>query len=67
MAERSAEQEAKTRDISPDQVWQERAALYPPGRVVTQREVAELVAFLASEQSSGISGEAIRVALGSLT
>ncbi len=67
MAERSAEQEAKTRDISPEQVWQERAALYPPSRVVTQREVAELVAFLASEQSSGISGEAIRVALGSLT
>ncbi len=63
MAERSARQEAKDRDISTDQVWQERAALYPPGRVVTPREVAEMIAFLASEESSGVSGEAIRVAL----
>lgn len=63
MAERSAHQEAKDRDISTDQVWQERAALYPPGRVVSPQEVAEMIAFLASEESSGVSGEAIRVAL----
>ncbi len=63
MAERSARQEAKDRDISTDQVWQERAALYPPGRVVSPQEVAEMIAFLASEESSGVSGEAIRVAL----
>ncbi len=63
MAERSARQEAKDRDISTDQVWQERAALYPPDRVVSPREVAEMIAFLASEESSGVSGEAIRVAL----
>ncbi len=63
MAERSARQEAKDRDITADQVWQERAASYPPGRVVTPREVAEMIAFLASEESSGVSGEAIRVAL----
>ncbi len=40
------------------------------GRIVyisSTAEVAETVAFLASEESSGISGEAIRVALGSLT
>ncbi len=66
MAERSARQEAKDRGISPDQVWEERAALYPPGRVATPQEVAELIAFLASEESSGVSGEAIRVALGSV-
>jgi len=66
MAERSARQEAKDRDIAPDQVWKERAALYPPGRVATPQEVAELIAFLASEESSGVSGEAIRVALGSV-
>jgi NAD(P)-dependent dehydrogenase (short-subunit alcohol dehydrogenase family) len=47
-------------------VWEERARLYPPGRVVTPAEVAELIAFLASEESSGVSGEAIRVALGSV-
>lgn len=66
MAERSARQEAKDRGISSDQVWEERAALYPPGRVATPQEVAELIAFLAAEESSGVSGEAIRVALGSV-
>ena len=64
MAERSARHEAKDRGITTDQVWQERAALYPPGRVATPQEVAETIAFLASEESSGVSGEAIRVALG---
>ena len=66
MAERSARHEAKDRNITADQVWEERAALYPAGRVVTPQEVAETIAFLASEESSGISGEAIRVALGSV-
>ena len=65
MAERSALQESKNRGITTDQVWEERAALYPAGRVVTPEEVAEAIAFLASEESSGINGEAIRVALGS--
>jgi len=65
MAERSALRESKDRGISTDQVWEERAALYPAGRVVTPQEVAEAIAFLASEESSGINGEAIRVALGS--
>ncbi|MGB5331479.1 MAG: SDR family oxidoreductase [Woeseiaceae bacterium] len=65
MAERSALHESKDRGITTDQVWEERAALYPAGRVVTPQEVAEAIAFLASEESSGINGEAIRVALGS--
>jgi NAD(P)-dependent dehydrogenase (short-subunit alcohol dehydrogenase family) len=66
MAERSARHEARDRGISPEQVWEERAALYPPGRVATPEEVAEMIAFLASEESSGVSGESIRVALGSV-
>jgi len=66
MAERSARYEAKDRGITADQVWEERAASYPPGRVATPQEVAEMIAFLASEESSGVSGEAIRVALGSV-
>jgi NAD(P)-dependent dehydrogenase (short-subunit alcohol dehydrogenase family) len=66
MAERSARQEAKDRGITTERVWEERAASYPPGRVATPQEVAELIAFLASEESSGVSGEAIRVALGSV-
>lgn len=64
MAERSARQEARDRSITTDQVWEERAALYPPRRVATPEEVAALIAFLVSEEASGVSGEAIRVALG---
>src|SRR5210317_746773 len=66
MADRSAQAEAKERGISTDEIWAERAALYPPGRVVTPEEVAEVIAFLASEESSGVSGEEIAVALGSV-
>lgn len=66
MAERSAAQEAKDRNLTTAEVWQERDALYPAGRVVTAAEVAETIAFLASEESSGVNGEAIRVALGSI-
>ena len=65
MAERSAEEEARVRGITADEVWAERSVLYPAGRVVTQEEVAETIGFLAAEESSGINGEALRVALGS--
>ncbi len=64
MAEASAKAEAEQRGITQDEVWAERAALYPGGRVVTPEEVAEVIAFLASEESSGVNGEAITVALG---
>ena len=67
MAETSANSEAKQRGIDPEEVWAERAALYPPGRVVTPKEVAEVIAFLASEESSGVNGEAITVALGGIS
>jgi len=66
MAERSATQEAKNRSMTIDQVWEERGAMYPPGRVATVDEVAETIAFLASEESGGVSGEAIKVALGAI-
>ena len=66
MADASAEAEAKQRGISADQVWEERASLYPAGRVVTPEEVVEVIAFLASEESCGVNGEAITVALGGL-
>ena len=66
MAERSARQEAQDRGITSDEIWEERAASYPAGRVITPQEVAETIAFLASEESSGVSGEAIRVALASV-
>ena len=66
MAERSANAEAEARAITVQEVWGERAALYPPGRVARPREVAEMIAFLASEESSGVSGQAITVALGGI-
>jgi NAD(P)-dependent dehydrogenase (short-subunit alcohol dehydrogenase family) len=66
MSERYARKEAKEQGITIDQVWEGRAAGYPAGRVATPQEVAEMIAFLASEESSGVSGEAIRVALGSV-
>jgi 3-hydroxybutyrate dehydrogenase len=67
MAERSARAEAIERELSVDEVWAERAALYPPGRVTTVDEVAQVIAFLASAEASGVSGQAITVALGGLT
>ena len=67
MSETSAETEAKERGTTTKQVWKERAALSPAGRVVTPKEVAEVIAFLASKEASGVNGEAITVALGSLS
>ncbi len=66
MAETSAKAEADQRGITTDEVWAERAALYPAGRVLKPEEVAQVIAFLASEESSGVNGEAITVALGAL-
>jgi NAD(P)-dependent dehydrogenase (short-subunit alcohol dehydrogenase family) len=66
MAERSAESEAAARGISVEDVWKERDAGYLQGRVVTPLEVAEMIAFLAAEESSGVNGESIRVSLGSV-
>jgi NAD(P)-dependent dehydrogenase (short-subunit alcohol dehydrogenase family) len=65
MAERSAGEDARRRGITVDEIWAERAASYPPKRVVEPVEVAHAILFLAGEESRGISGEAITVALGS--
>jgi 3-hydroxybutyrate dehydrogenase len=64
MAEMSAKAEAAQRAVSVEQVWQERAALYPRKRVLEPIEVAQVIAFLCSEAAGGVNGEAITVALG---
>src|SRR5437879_1764139 len=66
MAERSAAEDARRRGITVDQVWAERSAMYGPGRVVTPEEVAQTLAFLCSDEASGVNGEAVTVALGSI-
>jgi 3-hydroxybutyrate dehydrogenase len=64
MAERSAKSDAERRGISVEQVWRERAAIYPQNRVLEPREVAQVIAFLCSDAAGGVNGEAITVALG---
>jgi NAD(P)-dependent dehydrogenase (short-subunit alcohol dehydrogenase family) len=66
MAESSAKTEAERRGISTDQVWRERAAIYPPNRVLDPREVAQVIVFLCSDAAGGVNGEAITVALGGI-
>ena len=66
MAERSAKTEAERRGISVEQVWRERAAIYPQNRVLEPREVAQVIAFLCSDAAGGVNGEAITVALGGM-
>jgi NAD(P)-dependent dehydrogenase (short-subunit alcohol dehydrogenase family) len=64
MAERSAKADAERRRITVEQVWRERAAIYPQNRVLEPREVAEVIAFLCTDAAGGVNGEAITVALG---
>lgn len=64
MAEKSAEAEANEQGTTKEKIWEERGNLYPPKRVVTPDEVAQTILFLASAESSGVSGESIRVSLG---
>lgn len=66
LTERSAAETARERGTTADEVWAERAASYPAGRVVSEVEVAHAIAFLASEESSGINGQVVTVALGGL-
>jgi NAD(P)-dependent dehydrogenase (short-subunit alcohol dehydrogenase family) len=65
MAERDAEHEAERRGVSAEEVWAERAAANPAGRIATPEEIAEVVAYLTSDAAAAVNGEAITVALGS--
>ena len=64
MADKSALAEAEAKGTTPEEIWRESAALYPAKRVLMPEEVAHTILFLGSEESSGVSGEAIRVSGG---
>jgi NAD(P)-dependent dehydrogenase (short-subunit alcohol dehydrogenase family) len=65
MSQQTAAVEAAEQGVSVEQIWRERDASSPAGRVVTTEEVAEAIGFLASPAASGVNGEALTVSLGS--
>jgi len=65
MAERSAKTEAERRGISVEQVWRERADIYPQKRVLERASRAGDRVPL-QRRRRGVNGEAITVALGGI-
>jgi NAD(P)-dependent dehydrogenase (short-subunit alcohol dehydrogenase family) len=66
MAEQDAIVEGKTRGMTPEEIWTERDAENPAGRVTRADEVAQMVAFLASPAASAVNAQAITVSMGSV-
>jgi NAD(P)-dependent dehydrogenase (short-subunit alcohol dehydrogenase family) len=64
MAERDAEQEAVARGLSVQEVWAERAADSPAGRILKPEEVASVIGLLVQEGAAAVNGEPITVSLG---
>lgn len=64
MADVYVQGEADERGITLDEMWRAHDAEYPRGRVVEPEEVARTIAWLASDEASGVNGEAVTVALG---
>jgi NAD(P)-dependent dehydrogenase (short-subunit alcohol dehydrogenase family) len=65
MSERTVALEAGQRGATPGEAWAEIEAEQPSGRVVTPDQVANVIAFLASDRAHGINGETVRVSAGS--
>ena len=66
MADDAAVVEARQRGITVEQIWAERAASYPNGRVLEPEDIARAIAYLCGTDAAAINGEAIRVSHGSL-
>jgi NAD(P)-dependent dehydrogenase (short-subunit alcohol dehydrogenase family) len=66
MSNRTIGLKAQRANQTIDEAWSRVEADQPAGRVVTPAEVAEVIAFLASDRAFGVNGEAVRVSAGSL-
>lgn len=66
MAEEAAIAEAAQQGITAEEIWRQRDAAYPRGRVLSPEEVADTISYLASDAAAGVNGEALTVALGGL-
>ena len=64
MADDLVRQTAADGGISFEQAWDEAVAAYPAQRPVDPREIADTIAYLASDSASAINGEAVTIALG---
>jgi NAD(P)-dependent dehydrogenase (short-subunit alcohol dehydrogenase family) len=66
MAEQDAVRESRRRGVSVAQIWAEREASYPGGKVLEPADIARVIAFLASEEAAAVNAEAMTVSHGSL-
>jgi NAD(P)-dependent dehydrogenase (short-subunit alcohol dehydrogenase family) len=48
------------------EIWAERAAAYPGGKVLEPEDIARVIAFLASEAAAALNAEAVSVTHGGL-
>ncbi|MGZ4194766.1 MAG: SDR family NAD(P)-dependent oxidoreductase, partial [Solirubrobacteraceae bacterium] len=62
-AEAKVAEEAALAGTTTEAAWQARAQRTTGGRLVTTSEVAETITFLASEEASGVNGQALGVTL----
>ena len=67
MQDREVIWEAKLRNLSPEKVIQEYIDMTPLGRLEKPEDVADVVTFLASENSRFMTGQAINVTGGIYT
>ena len=64
MADDLVRQTAAADGISFEQAWEDAVSAYPAQRPVDPAEIADTIAYLASDSASAINGSAITVALG---